>query len=152
MSPDRRNSGRSQSAFSLLEVLLAVSILALLASLSLPRLLRPASDALVLEARTELAQLTHQVGVMVLLEGASREQVEDFLPPLLLSGRNQPLYRLSYRQADGQGDDWWILASPPANSPLTGRPALIWDALGRCWQDDDADSAPGPADRRCSES
>ena len=137
--------------FSLLEVLLAVAILVVLASLSLPRLQQPAQRLLLLEAQGQLAQLSYEIGMKVRADNADAATIRASLPPLLNSSEGEPLYRLSYVETarDGldTGRNWQLLATPTPDSAANH--SLIFTSDGRCLRDNDSSASVTPSDRPC---
>ena len=141
--------------FSLLEVLLAVAILAVLASLSLPRLQQPAQRLLLLEAQGQLAQLSYEIGMKIRADNADAATIRASLPPLLHSSEGDPLYRLSYVETAREnlntgpdtGRDWQLLATPTPDSAANH--SLIFTSDGRCLRDNDSSASVTPSDRPC---
>lgn len=102
--------------FSLLEVLLAIALIALLAGLSVPRLQSQAERTTLLHAQAKMLELAGDIAGWHSLYQRTEEEIRSALPDGIYSDTDELLYSLRF-EMDAAGN-WMLYAEPSSTQNL----------------------------------
>ncbi|MGI9345744.1 MAG: prepilin-type N-terminal cleavage/methylation domain-containing protein [Gammaproteobacteria bacterium] len=141
--------GADIRGFSLIEVLLALSLVVLIVALSVPRLTQPQQKINRISIQTELMEITHELGLKLYRTPMTSEQIALWLPEKIgYSNDNsgEYLYSLHYYSTE---TGWYLAAFPEPGSYRQDPIGLFMDWTGHCYEDSDANRQLDPEDDAC---